>query len=151
EIFPPALIKAQLHKKIAYDFRGYRGRRSRSWESVRLFDDERTRLAADLNGRPLGDVQPIWFGEQRRRTRIRTLTALGVAIAMLGLAIFAFYQRDNAITQAERTRRQLFITGMNLAQRAWNEGSADLARDALKAQQPHDGQSDLRDFDWFHI
>jgi hypothetical protein len=151
EVFPPALIEAQLHKKIGYDFRGFRGRISRSWESVRLFDEERMRLAADLNGRSLGEVQPIWFSEQRRRWRRQMLTAVGVAVAMVGLAAFAWYQRADAIAQAERTRRQLYVTGMNLAQRAWNDGSADLVRDTLMAQQPHDGKKDLRDFDWFHM
>ena len=151
EVFPPALIEAQVHRKIGYDFRGFRGRSSRSWESVRLFDDERTRLAADLNGRSLGEVQPIWFGEQRRRTRRKMLSWMGVAVAMFGLAIFALYQRSDAIAQAERTRRQLFVTRMNLAQRAWNDGSADLVRDTLLAQQPQNGQKDLRDFDWFHM
>jgi hypothetical protein len=151
EVFPPALVEAQLQRKIGYDSRGFWGRSSRSWESVRLFDDERTRLAADLNGRSLGEVQPIWFSEQRRRTRRRMFTAVRVAVVMFGLAVFAFYQRADAIAQAERTRRQLYVTGMNLVQRAWIDGSADLVRDTLMAQQPHDGKKDLRDFDWFHM
>ena len=90
--------------------------------------------------------------ESANKLRRRAFVATGAAlVALIRVSVFAFYQRADAIAQAERTRRQLFVTRMNLTQRAWNDGSADLVRDTLLAQQAYDGQKDLRDFDWFHM
>jgi WD40 repeat protein len=151
EVFPPALVQANLHAGIAYDFRATRGRSSRGWEAVRLLDDELVRLAADLNAKTLGEVQPIWFAEQRKRWRRLLALALGVAGALLALAGVALWQRQRAIDEAQQTRRQLYVSSVGLAQRAWTEGSLDVMREALSRAAPAPGQLDLRSFEWFHL
>jgi WD40 repeat protein len=151
DVFPPALVDAGLSAAIAYDFRGSRGRASESWESVRLVDDEMVRLAADLYGKSLSELQPIWFGEQRKRWRRTVSIAVGVAVALFTLSVVAVWQRQNALREAERTRRQLYVSNMGLAQRAWNEGGLDVMRDALERVAPSAGQTDWRGFEWFHL
>lgn len=151
DVFPPVIVDANLNAGIVYDFRGVRGRQSDAWESVRPLEDEMVRLAADLYGRSLSALQPIWFAEQRKRWRRTLATAIGVAAALLALAVLAFWQRQVAMEQAENTRRQLYVSSMSLAQRAWSEGSLDVMRDALKRGAPGAGQADFRSFDWFHL
>ncbi len=151
EVFAPELIEAGLHRRIAYDFRGFRGRASRAWRAVRFYDDERLRLAADLNGRPLSAIQPIWVAQQRRTARRQLQTASAAAILMAGLAAFGWYERHQARERGEETRRQLYVSSVNLAQRAWSEGSLDFSQRQLDAQIPRQGEDDLRDFDWFHL
>jgi WD40 repeat protein len=151
EVFPQALLDARLNTGIVYDFRGSRGSTSKHWQAVRPFDDERVRLAAALYGRALSDLQPIWFAEQRKRWRRTRTVAVGVAMALLALASVALWQRQTAVREAALTRRQLYVSSLALAQRAWGEGRLDVMRDALLRATPGKGQSDLRGFEWFHI
>src|SRR5437016_1480428 len=65
EFFTERVIRSELHQKIWYDLRGFYRREGREWQKVRDFDDERTRLAADLNAVSAGVVQPIWHRQQR--------------------------------------------------------------------------------------
>jgi WD40 repeat protein len=158
EVFPQAVIDAGLHRRIAYDFRGARKRARQRGQSVRDFDDERTRLAADLYDRPAGEIRPIWFREQRRLARNRTRIFTAVTLVLLGLLVLAGYfyfvaesRRRQALAEAERTRRQFYVASLGLAHRAWDEGSVPLARQLLESQEPREGQEDLRDFEWSHL
>ncbi|HKQ06378.1 MAG TPA: TIR domain-containing protein [Blastocatellia bacterium] len=158
EIFPQAVLDAGLHKRIAYDFRGVHKRARQKWQSVRDFDDERTRLAADLYDKPASEIRPIWFREQRRLARNRTRIFITVTMVLLALLILTVYfyfiaeaRRKQAFAEAERTRRQFYVASLNLAHRAWNEGSVTLAQQLLEEQNPRQGQEDLRDFDWSHL
>src|SRR5262245_25329667 len=60
EVFPEPIIKAGLHRRLWYDLRGYRREEGQQWKKVRDFDDNRVRLAADLQGVRASDVQPSW-------------------------------------------------------------------------------------------
>jgi WD40 repeat protein len=158
EVFPPAVVEAGLHKRIAYDFRGARRRGRQRLHALRDYEDERTRLAADLYGRPASEIRPIWFREQRRQARARTRLFISVTAVLSGLLMAAIYfylnaaaERENAIAEAERTRRQSYVATVNFARRALDEGSASLARQLLEAQRPGEGQEDLRDFEWSHL
>ena len=158
EIFPPAIVEAGLHKQIAYDFRGFNKSLRQKAQALRDFDDERTRLAADLYGKPASAIQPIWFREQQRQARKRTRIFIAVTCVLLALLAGAIYfylvaeaERKRTLAESERTRRQFYVASMNLAQRALNEGSVPLARQLLEAQQPREGQEDLRDFDWSYL
>ena len=158
EVFPPAIVETGLHKRIAYDFRGANKLTRQKAQALRDFDDERTRLAADLYGKPASDIRPIWFREQRRQARKRTRIFIIVTCVLLALLVGAIYfyfvaeaERKRTLAESERTRRQFYVASMNLAQRALNEGSVPLARQLLEAQQPVEGQEDLRDFDWSYF
>ena len=158
EVFPPAIVETGLHKQIAYDLRGFNKHLRQKAQALRDFDDERTRLAADLYGKPASEIRPIWFREQQRQSRKRTRIFITVTCVLLALLVGTIYfyfaaeaQRKLAVAESERTRRQFYVASMNLAQRALNEGSVPLARQTLEAQQPAEGQEDLRDFDWSYL
>ena len=92
DAFSARIRDARLDAKPWYDFREFRGRAARAWSKVKGFDDERVRLAADLNDVSAGDVQPIWFREQARARRRRRM-ATGVAAALvIAAAAVALYQ-----------------------------------------------------------
>ena len=95
-IFSPVVLAAALNSKPWYDFRAFRGRASRGWQKVKPFEDEKVRLAADLNGMSAGEVLPVWFREQQRSKR-RRLWASGVAVALIFVAgAAALYQQTVA-------------------------------------------------------
>ncbi len=101
EIFSPRMIEAGLHLRPWYDLRQSRGRRSKSWRKVRLLEDERVRLAADLSGRAAGEILPLWY-RQQRRTLIRQRTLAGISAAIfLVIALVALLQYLRA-TKNER-------------------------------------------------
>lgn len=84
-IFPKAVIQAGLHHRIWYDLRGYRRDQANRWHKVRDFDDNRVRLAADLQGVSASDVLPSWYRAKqlveqqeyaRRRVSASRTTAL---------------------------------------------------------------------------
>ena len=111
EIFPQAILDEGLHKRIAYDFRGARKRNRQKSQAVRDFDDERTRLAADLYGKPASEIRPIWFREQRRLARNRTRTFIIVSVVLLALFVGAVYfylaaekERKRTLAESEKTR-----------------------------------------------
>ena len=124
DVFPPALIDAGLHTGIAYDFRGRDSRASMTWESVRPLDDELVRLAADLNGRSLGEVQPIWLREQREQARRKLWFVTAAAIALLVLAGAALVERQIAVRETERAERSLAETKTALAGSYFREANA---------------------------
>lgn len=158
EVFPPAVVEAGLHEQIAFDFRAARGRAARAWESVRDFEDERARLAADLYGKAAGEILPIWFREQRRQAGRRARVFVAVTSVLLGLLAAAVYfylnaeaERAKALAEAARARQQSYVASVNFARRAIEEGAVPVALRLLREQEPAAGHEDLRDFDWSHL
>jgi hypothetical protein len=102
--FPDSIVREGLHRKIWYDLRGYYARQSKVWEKVRDYDDERTRLAADLSGRPAGEILPLWYRQERRRERARRI-ALSVVAAVMSIAalviLLLWWVSEVRRTQAE--------------------------------------------------
>jgi hypothetical protein len=90
--FSPTILAAGLHRKPWYDFREFKGRAARAWTKVKGFDDERVRLAADLNGASAGAVQPIWFREQARTKRRRRIAASIATTLLFAATAVALYQ-----------------------------------------------------------
>lgn len=136
--FAERIIKEGLHEKLWYDLRGFRRRAARGWTKVRDFDDERTRLAADLSGVPAGVVQPAWRRRERRRMRAWVAGASAVAVTLLVLSVFLYVARGAARraeaqarqAQGEAERRQahaLVAAGTALSARMRPEGGALLA------------------------
>lgn len=91
EVFPQAIIDTGLHTKIWYDFRAFRGKITDSWITVKNYDNERTRLASDLQGKPAGTIQPIWFREQERAARHTRNISIGISVVMILLTIAAVF------------------------------------------------------------
>lgn len=70
EVFSERLIKSGLHQKLFwYDFREESQNNSVIIKKTRNFDDECTRLAADLLNASADDIRPIWYKERLRRTK----------------------------------------------------------------------------------
>ncbi|HYG82162.1 MAG TPA: TIR domain-containing protein, partial [Pyrinomonadaceae bacterium] len=153
-VYPPAAVEAGLHKRIAYDFRGAHGRALPDWRSVRDYDDERTRLAANLYDKPAGEIQPIWFREQRRQARNKKriiVAAVVIALALIATIVYFYLNAEkNALAEAERAR-QTYVANINSASRAIAEGTTPVARQLLDALLPSQGQEDLRDFEWWYL
>jgi WD40 repeat protein len=63
----------------------------------------------------------------------------------------AVQQADIAIQEADRSRRFLYASDMNLAHHAWDVGDTGRARALLKRQWPEAGQDDLRGFEWRYL
>jgi WD40 repeat protein len=60
-------------------------------------------------------------------------------------------QREVAVAEADRSRRLLYASDMNLAQQAWEAGDTGRARALLGRQCPQPGQEDLRGFEWRYL
>ena len=126
EVFSETLMEADLHERVWYDFRGYKARQARQWQKVRDFDDNRTRLAADLLDLRAGDVQPIWYREQKRVARRRIRATIGVALILLVLTIcaavasvVAFHMRDLAQEREADAKHQLGAAFLEHAWKLW--------------------------------
>lgn len=91
EVFSQTIIEAGLHQKPWYDLREAKGAPSAGWRKVKNYDDERTRLAADLNGISAGEIQPIWYRQQRRVRRNKTIIASVSSLFILAAAAVAVY------------------------------------------------------------
>src|SRR5262249_10538248 len=64
---------------------------------------------------------------------------------------FAKQQADRATREADRSRRLLYASDMNLALQSWDAGDTGRARDLLERQWPQPGQEDLRGFEWRYL
>jgi WD40 repeat protein len=58
-------------------------------------------------------------------------------------------QRLLAVQEGAETRRQLYVSHIALAQRAWEMGDPGRALDLLNLSLPAPGQEDLRGFEWY--
>ncbi|MHC4404644.1 MAG: WD40 domain-containing protein, partial [Planctomycetota bacterium] len=59
--------------------------------------------------------------------------------------------RREAVEQAERRRRLLYVSDMNVAQQAWEAANAARVLDLLDRHRPEPGQEDLRSFEWYYL
>jgi WD40 repeat protein len=66
-------------------------------------------------------------------------------------AELAKQQADRATREADRSRHLLYVSDLNLAQQAWVTGDTGGALALLDRQVPHDGQDDLRGFEWRYL
>jgi WD40 repeat protein len=106
QVFSRTVLDAGLDRRVWYDFRGYDRFVARRWTKVRNFDDERTRLAADLLGYSAEEIQPFWVRQQRKRVRGIIAIASTVAVVTTGLAISAVVARDVAEQRRLEAERQ---------------------------------------------
>lgn len=60
-------------------------------------------------------------------------------------------QRDRSREEAERNRRLLYLSDMNVLQQGWKATDLSQAIDALNRHRPEPGQQDLRGFEWYYL
>jgi len=116
-------------------------------------------------------LQKAW-----QRNKIGYAAGLGIAVALLagiGVSLWqarvatnargvARTERDNAKAalrlveeaklradeEARLARRSSYVSDLNLAAKAWEDGNLSRARELLAKHRPDPGQSDLRGFEW---
>jgi WD40 repeat protein/tRNA A-37 threonylcarbamoyl transferase component Bud32 len=127
-------------------------------------------LAADIEhwlaDEPVSAWEEPWTSRARRwLSRRRTLVvgvAAAVLVAMVGLAVGlvllaaandrAHLARIDAEKQRDAARLNLYVSSMNLAGRAWEDGQADRMLELLEAQRPQRAtEPDLRGWEWYYL
>jgi WD40 repeat protein/serine/threonine protein kinase len=104
-----------------------------TWQAVRATRAETEALAAaDMEKRAKEHAQAAEQGEAAQRKNAEEQTNL-------------------AIKQADRSRRLLYASDMNLAGHAWEDGDTGRALSLLERQRPQPGQDDLRGFEWRYL
>jgi WD40 repeat protein/tRNA A-37 threonylcarbamoyl transferase component Bud32 len=106
-------------------------------------------------------VVPVrrWLG--RHRTLVTAaaaavlVTAVGLAIGLVLLAKGKEREqlaRREAETERDASRLNLYVSRMNLAQRAWEDSQADRMLELLEMQRPSEpGEKDLRGWEWYYL
>jgi WD40 repeat protein len=121
-VFPLPILEWRINERPWYDLRQYKGRESRKWAKVRSAEDSLVSLAANLSGYSAGEVQPIWFREQRRRRRRGIVTAGIVLTCLLVLTAVTIWQSRIALDQ----RRLAFARRLSAQGQALMQQSAPL-------------------------
>jgi serine/threonine protein kinase len=107
----------------------------------------------------------------RRRPAIASLSAALLLVGLIGYAGItwqwraavayakeakeqeekALAARDEAKAQRDAARVNAYIAHMNLAQRGWDESHVGRVLDLLEGEQPGEGETDLRGFEWYYL
>ena len=115
-----------------------------------------------LNGepilaRPVGPAERSWRW-CRRNLAVASLAG-GVVLALTAGTVVATFFAVRADREAQRAReekrlseRRLYVSQMNLARQAWQEGSMDKLQERLAAyEQQQSGDPDPRGFEWYYL
>jgi WD40 repeat protein len=121
------------------------------------------RAGRPIRARPLGRVARGWRWCRRSPAVALLLGTVALLLAALtaGSLLFAIHSRDQAgriaeeKTRAEanlrQARRQAYLSDVQLAQAAWNDGLTRQLLTLLDRQQPeHTGGEDLRGFEYYY-
>src|ERR1700752_1771876 len=85
-----------------------------------------------------------------RRGVIRTTAVAGVILTiMAALAIVAFWQRNRAREQTAVNNQLLYWARMKLALQEYETANVARVERLVDQTTPHDGEADLRGFEWF--
>jgi WD40 repeat protein len=118
-----------------------------------------------LDDKPIRAKRPTLIDWTRKwARRHQGIVATGIAGLIVAVGILAVStwmilgayraeakQRQVAVQEADRSRRLLYASDMNLAGRAWEAGDTARARSLLERQWPQAGQEDLRGFEWRYL
>jgi WD40 repeat protein len=113
-------------------------------------DLERWLRHEPILARPVGGFERL-----RRWCRRKPLVAgliLATIVTLLSGSILSTYFAIQANAQADETRRLLYDSQLNLAQRAWESAHFDRVVELLEGQRPKQrGDVDLRGFEWHYL
>jgi WD40 repeat protein len=131
------------------------GRRYRSAQA--LAED----LERWLQGKPIEARRPtrarrLWLWSRRHPSLAMLSAAVAVLvpslIATLAMAVVVVGgERDQARSQREKMRENLYAADMGLAHRAWLQGDMTQLSKLLEQWRPQPPMSDLRDFAWHFL
>lgn len=123
---------------------------NRRYQTARLLADDlqRTQAGQPILARPIGKIERGYRWAIRNRL-VATLTLGLFGILMTGFLAVSWQWR-RAEANAERMRQHVYVGDMNLVQRAWQQGNAQVGIDLLNKHRPQSGREDLRGFVWYH-
>jgi WD40 repeat protein len=130
----------------------------RRYQTAQELVDDLGRFENDepISVRPVSVPEKVW----RWCRRNRTLAGLGIAVALLFLAIavgapLALVRINESRRQAQKeataARQSLYAADMLLAQQSYEAGNVQRAIDLLVKHRPKTGEQDLREFAWSRL
>jgi WD40 repeat protein/predicted Ser/Thr protein kinase len=111
-------------------------------------------IARHLAGRPVIARKPTPTYRARKFIgRHTTLVAAGAILflVLLGAVFSTMRQASIAKRQVREKRRLLYAAEMHLASQAWENANMPRLRELVESQIPHDGEEDLRGFEWYYL
>jgi WD40 repeat protein len=148
--FPEALCGA-LSMPLALEFTEFQ--RARGKVNKGRYHDAWYTLLAKIFGAERAEIERQDAKRQARRRAIFAAVSVAV-IAVLSVAlVVAVISRQEAVRQRDHTRRLLYASDVNLAQRAFESGNVGLGRGLLEPYLAanQSGQEDLRGFEWYYL
>jgi WD40 repeat protein/serine/threonine protein kinase len=136
-----------------------------------MADDLRRSLNQEpILARPVARMERAWRWCERNPV-VSTLTATVAILLVAGTAISSYFalvanerakvandktveaqrQQQRASEEAERNRRLLYVSDMQLAGRAWDRNDTLTVERLLRRHRPNTGQHDLRGFEWYYL
>jgi eukaryotic-like serine/threonine-protein kinase len=154
----PRDLETIVHKAIEREpGRRYQSGADLAADLQRFLDDE------PIHARRVSPTERLgrWC---RRNPMIASLLAVVIVVTAVGFAATFWQMRQaqaneqTALTNeaearklTEQRRRLLYVSDMNVAQQAWDEGNLARARELLERQRPQPGEEDLRGFEWRYL
>ena len=136
-----------------------------------LAEDLRRFLGREpIQARPITRFERAWRWGKRNPV-VAGLTAAVAVLLVAGTAVSSYFavladrraddahakaaeareQKTRADQEAERRRRQLYISDMNVAQQAWEAANVARVLELLDRHRPKPDQEDLRGFEWYYL
>jgi eukaryotic-like serine/threonine-protein kinase len=147
----PRDLETIVHKSIEREpGRRYESGADLAADLRRFLDDE------PIHARRVSSTERLarWC---RRNPTIASLIAAVILVTAVGFGATFWQMRQAqaneqaAKTQTEQRRRLLYVSDINVAQQAWEEGNLARARALLERQRPQPGEEDLRGFEWRYL
>lgn len=121
------------------------------YNSVEQFSEDVRRY---LVGEPVM-ARPTSFsyrtGKFLKKNTIAVALAAILLVTLLAILVTSIRQNIQANEQARVQRRQLYATQMNQALQDWELGNLSRMRETIDSWIPHDGQEELRGFEWKYL
>jgi WD40 repeat protein/serine/threonine protein kinase len=148
----PEQLRARLRGDLNYiTLMALRKAPADRYRTVERFSED---IARHLAGRPVIARKPTPAYRARKFIGRHTTLVAAAAILfliLLGAAFSTIRQASIAQRQAREKRRLLYAAEMHLASQAWENANMQRLRELVEIQIPHDGEEDLRGFEWYYL